>query len=75
MWPIKVMCDVLNVSTSGYYDSLVCEPGARAVRHDQIKHTVRQVYDEHHGIYGSWKIADVLRQRDDLESACLPRPR
>ena len=70
MWPISTMCDVLNVSTSGYYDSLVFEPSVRAVRHDQIKHTVQQVYDEHDGIYGSWKIADVLRERDDMESAC-----
>ena len=64
MWPIKIMCDVLNVSTSGYYDALVSEPSARAARHDQIRHAVRQVYDEHHAIYGSWKIADVLRQAE-----------
>ena len=64
------MCDVLNVSTSGYYDSLASEPSVRATRHDQIKHEVQQVYDEHHGIYGSWKIADVMQQRADLESAC-----
>ena len=70
MWPIKIICDVLNVSTSGYYDSLVFEPSARAARHDQIRQAVQQVYDEHHGIYGSYKIADVLRERDDLESAC-----
>ena len=70
MWPIKVMCDVLNVSTSGYYDSLVRKPGVRAKRRDQIKRDVQQVHDEHHGIYGSWKIADMMHQRDDLESAC-----
>ena len=70
MWPIRIMCDVLNVSTSGYYDALVSEPSARTVRHDQIRHAVQQVYDEHHGIYGSYKIADVLQQHDDLESAC-----
>ena len=64
------MCDVLNVSTSGYYDSLASEPSVRATRHDQIKHEVQQVYDEHHGIYGSWKIADVMQQHADLESAC-----
>ena len=31
---------------------------------------MQRVYDEHHGIYGSWKIADVMQERDDLESAC-----
>jgi len=70
MWPINIMCDVVNVSTSGYYDSLVSKPSARAQRRDRIRHEVQQVYDEHHGIYGSWKIADVMQQRNDLESAC-----
>ncbi len=31
---------------------------------------MQQVYDEHHGIYGSWKITDVMQERHDLESAC-----
>ena len=70
MWPIKTMCHVLNVSTSGYYDSRVRKPSIRAKRRDQIRRDVQQVHHEHHGIYGSWKIADLLRQRDDLESAC-----
>jgi len=70
MWPIKIMCDVLNVSTSGFYDFRGRAPGVRAQRSERIKRDVQQVYDEHHGIYGSWKIADVMQQRDDLESAC-----
>jgi len=70
MWPILLMCHVLNVSTSGFYDFRGREPGVRAQRREQIKRDVQQVYDEHHGIYGSWKIADVMRQRDDLASAC-----
>lgn len=53
MWPIKVMCHVLNVSTSGYYDSLVHKPSARSQRRDQIWRDVQQVHDETHGIYGS----------------------
>jgi putative transposase len=31
---------------------------------------VQQVHAESHGIYGSEKIAEQLRKRDDLESAC-----
>ncbi len=70
VYPVNLMCGVLNVSTSGYYSRLQRKPGPRAVRTDRIQQTVQQVYDEHHGIYGSYKIADVMRQRDDLESAC-----
>ena len=67
---VEVMCKVLGVSTSGYYGHLQGKPSQRVRRHEQIKHDVQRVYDEHHGIYGSWKIADVMQERDDLESAC-----
>lgn len=31
---------------------------------------MQAVYDEHQGIYGSWKIAKIIAERDELESAC-----
>ena len=69
-FPVAVLCDVLNVSTSGYYDSLDRQPSARSERHQRIKQAVEQVHVESHGIYGSHKIAEVVQQREDLESAC-----
>lgn len=69
-FPIAVMCDVLHVSTSGYYDSLQRSPGPRTERHQRIQQAVQQVHAESYGIYGSYKIADVLEKRDDLEGAC-----
>lgn len=69
-FPVTVMCDVLNVSTSGYYDALQRPPSDRARRHERIRRAVRQVHGESHGIYGSVKVAEALRQREDLESAC-----
>ena len=69
-FPIAVMCDVLRVSTSGYYDSLERQPGPRAERHVLIQQAVQQVHAESHGNYGSHKIAEALVQRDDLETAC-----
>ena len=69
-FPVAVLCEVLLVSTSGYYDSLGREPGSRAERHQRIQHAVRQVHAESHGIYGGVKVAIVPRERDDLESAC-----
>jgi len=69
-FPVAVMCDVLNVSSSGYYDSIDRPPSARAERHDRIKQAVRQVHAKSYGIYGSQKVADVMQTRGDLESAC-----
>ena len=69
-FPISVMCDVLNVSPSGYYDSLDRPPSARAERHERIQQAVQQAHAESHGIYGSQKVAEVMQQREDLESAC-----
>ena len=65
-----MLCEVLEVSASGYYDWLEHPPSPRAERHQQIQAAVRQVHAESHGIYGSVKIAQQLRERPDLESAC-----
>jgi len=69
-FPVAVMCDVLGVSASGYYDSLERPPSARAERHERIQEAVAQVHVESHGIYGSHKIAQELDQREELETAC-----
>lgn len=70
MYPISLMCEVLEVSPSGYYDALGRADSPRAQRQARIRQGVQQVYDEHEGIYGSWKIAKVMAGRDELESAC-----
>ncbi len=69
-FPVSAMCDVLDVSSSGYYDSIDRPPSARAERHERIKQAVRQVHAESYGIYGSHKVAEVIQTRAGLESAC-----
>lgn len=69
-YPVAVLCEVLGVSTSGYYASLDRPPSPRAERHERIKEAVGQVYAQSHGIYGSRKVAEAVREREDLESAC-----
>ena len=69
-YPVSAMCQVLQVSSSGYYDSLDRKPSKRAQRHERIKQSVQQVYAKSNSIYGSAKIAERLQKRDDLESAC-----
>ena len=69
-FPVTVLCEVLEVSPSGYYGWLDREPSPRAQRHVQMQQAVRQVHAESYGIYGSHKIARELHQRPDLDSAC-----
>ncbi len=49
-FPVAVMCDVLCVSSSGYYASLDRRPSARAERHERIKQCIEHVHAESHGI-------------------------
>jgi len=69
-FPIAILCDVLEVSASGYYAWLDREPSPRAQRQERIQQAVRQVHAESYGIYGSQKVARELAERPDLESAC-----
>jgi len=69
-FPVRVLCDVLQVSPSGSYDSIGRPPSDRAKRHARIQEAVAQVHAESHGIYGSVKVAEVLQTREELESAC-----
>jgi putative transposase len=50
-FPLSVMCQVLEVSTSGYYDAQDRAPSPRAERHARIQQAVRQVHAESQGIY------------------------
>jgi putative transposase len=70
VFAVSQMCRVLNVAKSGYYSRLQRQPSVRAQRSDEIKHAVQRLYDDSHGIYGSYKIADIMQQNDELKSAC-----
>ncbi len=62
------MCKVLNVSKSGSYDSLRATPSPRTQRSFAIRAAVRLKHEESHGIYGSQKIAEVMKQDDRMEN-------
>jgi putative transposase len=65
-----MLCEVLQVSTSGYYRWAGATPGRRAQRTASIQAAVKEVYEQSHGIYGSYKIAHKLQTEERLESAC-----
>lgn len=70
LFGVALMCDVLDVSRSGYYASIERPPSPRALRQQRIRAGIRQVHAESHGVYGGAKVAQALEQRDDLETAC-----
>jgi putative transposase len=70
LYPITLLCELLAVSTSGYYASVDRPLSPRAERRARICAAVRAVHAESQAIYGSFKIARELKRRDDLESAC-----
>ena len=67
---VTSMCRTPDVSTSGYDRCLKTGHGLRAQRSARICTSIKHVYDESHGIYGSYKIADRLKDEDSLEAAC-----
>ena len=69
-FPITDMCRVMGVSRSGFYDSLNRPPSERFRRADRIRESVARVHQETDAIYGATKIAEELKHRDDLETAC-----
>ncbi|MCJ7673593.1 MAG: IS3 family transposase [Sedimentisphaerales bacterium] len=67
-FPIVQMCEVLALSSSGYYDWVGREPSATAVRRQQITEAVKQSFGQSHKIYGHRKVhQDVV---EDHQIAC-----
>ena len=52
-WPVELMCQVLRVSRSGYYQWLARPISARQQRQEQIIAQIQEVHDETRGVYGS----------------------
>lgn len=69
-FPIKAMCKVLGVSRSGFYKSLHAKPSQRALRSQSIREQVKQLHEQSHSTYGSYKISKAMNKNEELESAC-----
>ena len=61
-WPINLMCRVLEVSTTGYYDWRNRSPGVRACANQLLDVHIQQVFHQHKGRYGSPRIVDELNE-------------
>ena len=62
-WPVRLMCRVLNISTSGYYDWRGRSESAQSRSNRVLDSQIRQIYDEHKQRYGVPRITDELKDR------------
>lgn len=64
-FPIVTMCDVLGVSTSGYYAWRGRGPSDRDRRDAELSNMIRDIHTASYGTYGSPRILRVLRRRGE----------
>ena len=57
-----MMCRVLAVSTSGYYQQLNREPSAQQQRREKIAQAATEFYDQSHKVYGYRKVSKDLHE-------------
>lgn len=60
-YPVAWMCRQLDVSKSGYFAWSGRTPSARALRDEELIATIRRIFDEHRGRYGSRRIHQELK--------------
>lgn len=61
-YPIKVLCEVMRVSRSGYYAWRTREESARKKEYRRLVPLVRELHRQSYGTYGTRRIADDLRE-------------
>ena len=52
-WPVELMCKVLQVSRSSYYNWRHNPVGIREIKKESMKASIRKAYFDAHGYYGS----------------------
>jgi putative transposase len=60
-FPVQIMCEVLGVSRSGYYDWASRPESARAVEDRAVVAEIRTAYEASRGRYGSPRVHAALR--------------
>src|ERR1044071_7146237 len=61
VWPVRVMCDALSVSPSGFYASRSRPQGPRKIANRELLSDIRRVHADHRGRYGAPRIHAELR--------------
>ena len=61
VWPVRVLCDALGVSPSGYYAWRSRPESPREIANRELPSDIRRVHAEHRGRYGGPRIHAELR--------------
>ena len=61
VWPVRVMCDALSVSPSGFYAWRSRPEGPRKIANRELLADIRRVHADHRGRYGAPRIHAELR--------------
>jgi putative transposase len=70
-FPVKKMCQVMQVGRSNFYRWLKRVPGTREQRKVQLKEKIRHVYHQSKGRYGSPRIAKEINMQGVAASRVL----
>lgn len=60
-FPITMMCRLLKVSSSGYYDWRIRQPSNRAQDNSRLLRRIHSLHSESDGVFGSPRMYDELR--------------
>lgn len=61
VWPVRLQCQVLGVSASGFYAWLNRPPSQRSVANQNLLGQIRRIHWESHKRYGSPRVCAMLR--------------
>lgn len=65
---IRTMCRVLQVSRSGYYESLKRPPSAHCIEDDNLRSQVKAAFEKGRKNYGTRRIKDELQKQETIVS-------
>jgi transposase InsO family protein len=67
-YPVQMMCDILEVSRSGFYDWLGRAPSAQEQRRVLLGVEIRAAFEQSRQTYGSWRITRELADKGFVAS-------
>ena len=70
-WPVRLLCEALDVSPAGYYAWRDRPASARQQRHDALLVQIRAIHAELHARYGSPRVQAELAEAS-LQVVCPP---
>jgi putative transposase len=68
IWPVRVICDALSVSPSGFYAWRSRPESARKIANRELLVDIRRVHADHRGRYGAPRIHAELRAEGQIVS-------